>query len=237
VLLAYAILTLWRNEDWRDEYQLYSRMVDASPTAAMPRINLAFVELPRGEVASANEHLREAVRLNPGNPRAHAGLGLTETILGDRDAGLRHGLEARALAPANADVRASLGALYLYRGEPAQALPELTESLRFKPNQVHAALNRALALAWLGRQPEAEVQLDRALALVRLMSPDLPLADRITAEVLAGRDPGRARVAWERYTARLRAAGQLTPAVAADLGRVEQRLGKSPAPPPDPHRD
>jgi tetratricopeptide (TPR) repeat protein len=233
VLLAYAILTLWRNEDWRDEYQLYSRMVDASPTAAMPRINLAFVELPRGEVASANEHLREAVRLNPGNPRAHAGLGLTETILGDRDAGLRHGLEARALAPANADVRASLGALYLYRGEPAQALPELTESLRFKPNQVHAALNRALALAWLGRQPEAEVQLDRALALVRLMSPDLPLADRITAEVLAGRDPGRARVAWERYTARLRAAGQLTPAVAAALGRVEQRLGKS----PDPHRD
>jgi tetratricopeptide (TPR) repeat protein len=223
-LLAYAVLTLWRNEDWRDEHRLYSRMVETSPTAALPLINLAFVEMPRGEIASANRHLREAVRLAPGNPRAHAGLGVTETMLGDRDAGLRHGLQARALAPGNPDVRASLGALYLQRGEPAEALPELTESLRLKPNQVHAALNRALALAWLGRRPEALAQLDRALVLVRLTSPDLPLADRITAEVLAGHDPVGARAAWDRYTARLRAAGQLTPAVAADLGRVEERL-------------
>jgi tetratricopeptide (TPR) repeat protein len=236
-LLAYAVLTLWRNEDWRDEHRLYSRMVETSPTAALPLINLAFVEMPRGEIASANRHLREAVRLAPANPRAHAGLGVTETILGDRDAGLRHGLQARALAPGNPDVRASLGALYLQRGEPAEALPELTESLRLKPNQAHAALNRALALAWLGRRPEAVAQLDHALVLVRLTSPDLPLADRITAEVLAGHDPVGSRAAWDRYTARLRAAGQLTPAVAADLGRVEQRLEALSAKSADRRRD
>ena len=233
VLLVYAVLTLWRNEDWRDEYQLYSRMVETSPGAAVPHINLAFVQLPRGEIVPANRHLREAVRLAPGNPRAHAGLGLTETILDRREVGLRHGLEARALAPGNADVRASLGALYLYRGEPAGAVPELTESLRLKPNQIHAALNRALALAWLGQQQAAEAQLERALVLVRLMSPDLPLADRITAEVTAGRDPARARAAWERYIARLQAAGQLTPALAADLGRAEQQLGRMSVPYPD----
>jgi Tfp pilus assembly protein PilF len=226
VLLAYALLTLWRNEDWRDEYRLYSRMVETAPEAAMPHLNLAFTQLGRGEIGPANQHLREAVRLAPRSPRANAGLGLTETILGEREAGLRHGLEARALAPGNADVLASLGALYLQRGEPALALPELTESLRIKPNQVHAALNRALALAWLGQAGPAEAQLDRALALVRLMSPDLPLADRITAEVTAGRDPARARAAWERYVARLQAAGRLDPALAAELDRAAQRLGK-----------
>ncbi len=225
VLLVYAVLTLWRNEDWRDEYRLYSRMVETSPDAAMPHINLAFTQLARGEVEPANQHLREAVRLAPGSPRANAGLGLTETILGHREAGLRHGLEARTLAPGNADVLASLGALYLHRGEPALALPELTESLRIKPNQVHAALNRALALAWLGQSEPAEAQLTLALALVRLMSPDLPLADRITAEVTAGRDPARARVAWERYVARLQAAGRLNPALAAELDRAAHRLG------------
>jgi Tfp pilus assembly protein PilF len=230
VLLAYAVLTFWRNEDWRDEYRLYSRMVESSPDVAVPHINLAFVQLPRGEIVPANQHLREAVRLAPGNPRAHAGLGLTETILGSREVGLRHGLQARALAPRNADVLASLGALYLHRGEPAQAVAALTESLRLKPNQVHAALNRALALAWLGQQQAAEAQLERALRLVSLISPDLPLADRIIAEVTAGRDPARARVAWERYIARLQAAGQLTPALAADLGRAEQQLGRMPAP-------
>jgi Tfp pilus assembly protein PilF len=226
VLLAYAVLTLWRNEDWRDEYRLYARMVETAPEAAMPHLNLAFTQLARGEIGPANQHLREAVRLAPGSPRANAGLGLTETILGEREVGLRHGLEARALAPGNADVLASLGALYLQRGEPALALPELTESLRIKPNQVHVALNRALALAWLGQAGPAEAQLDRALALVRLMSPDLPLADRITAEVTAGRDPARARAAWERYVARLQAAGRLDPALAAELDRAAQRLGK-----------
>jgi Tfp pilus assembly protein PilF len=226
VLLAYAVLTLWRNEDWRDEYRLYSRMVEASPGAAMPHINLAFAQLPRGEVGPANQHLREAVRLEPRNPKAHAGLGLTETILGDRDGGVQNGLQARALAPGNADVLASLGALYLHRGEPARALPELTESLRIKPNQVHAALNRALALAWLGQSEAAEAQLERALVLVRLLSPDLALADRITAEVMAGRDSARARVAWERYVARLQAAGQLNPALAAELDRAASHLGR-----------
>ena len=226
LVLAYLGLTLWRNEDWRDEDRLYSRMAEASPTAAVPRVNLAFVELPRGEIGSANEHLREAVRLAPGNARAQAGLGLTETLLGHLDAGLRHGLRARELAPDNPDVLASLGALFLARGEPARAVPELRASLRVKPNQVHAALNLALALAWLDQPEAAEAQLERALALVRVMSPDLPLADRITAEVAAGRDGARARAAWGRYVARLQAAGPLSPALAADLDRAERRLGK-----------
>ena len=98
LLLAYFVLTLWRNEDWRDEDRLYSRMAESSPAAAVPHINLAFVQLSRGEIASANEHLREAVGLAPRNPRAQAGLGLTETLLGHLDVGLRHGLRARGLA-------------------------------------------------------------------------------------------------------------------------------------------
>jgi len=226
LLLAYFSLTLWRNEDWRDEDRLYSRMAEASPTTAVPLVNLAFVELPRGEIGPANEHLREAVRLAPDNPRAQAGLGLTETLLGHLDTGLQHGLRARDLAPDNADVLASLGALFLARGEPARAVPELSASLRVKPNQVHAALNLALALAWLDRPEAADAQLERALVLVRVMSPDLPLADRITAEVTAGRDGPRARAAWGRYVARLQAAGPLSPALVADLDRAERRLGK-----------
>ena len=72
-------------------------------------------------------------------------------------------------------------------------MPELSASLRVKPNQVHAALN--LALAWLDQPEAAGAQLERALVLVRLISPGLPLADRITAEVAAGRDSARSRAA------------------------------------------
>jgi Tfp pilus assembly protein PilF len=227
LVLAYLVLTLWRNEDWRNEDRLYSRMVESSPAAAVPHVNLAFVQLARGEIAAADEHLQEAVRLAPGNPRAQAGLGLAETLRGHLDVGLRHGLLARDLAPHNADVRAALGALYLARGEPALAVPELSESLRVKSSQVHVALNLALALAWLGRPAAADAQLERALALVRLVSPGLPVADRITAEVAAGHDPARAHAAWARYVAQLQASGQMTPMVAAELDRAERRLGRT----------
>ena len=224
--LLYTLLTLWRNEDWKDDYRLYSRMVEASPHAALPHVNLAYTQLPRGEIAEADAHLREAARLMPRNPRALVGLGLTRTLLGGPEAGLRYALEARALAPLNHHILATLGAVYLYRDEPARAVEQLEDSLRLNPHQVHASLNLALAFFRLGRQAEAEATLARSADLARLMSPGLPLVDRVTAEIHARPDPARARTAWERYIASLRAAGELAGTQQADLAYAEGQLAR-----------
>ncbi|MBI2526258.1 MAG: glycosyltransferase family 39 protein [Candidatus Rokubacteria bacterium] len=225
-VLLYALLTLWRNEDWKDDYRLYSRMVEASPHAALPHVNLAYTQLPRGEIGAADAHLREAARLMPRNPRALVGLGLTRTLLGGPEAGLHYALEAQALAPRNFHILATLGSIYLYRDEPTRAVAHLEDSLRLNPHQVHATLNLALAFFRLERQSEAEAALVRAADLARLMSPGLPLVDRVTAEIHAGRDPARARAAWERYIARLRAAGELVPTQQADLAYAEGQLAR-----------
>ncbi|HUG35679.1 MAG TPA: hypothetical protein VML54_01945, partial [Candidatus Limnocylindrales bacterium] len=88
LLVVYAGLTLWRNEDWKDDYRLYLRMVEMSPEAALPHVNVAFTQIPRGEIPAANEHLMRAVEIMPKNPRALVGLGLTQTLLGRREDGL-----------------------------------------------------------------------------------------------------------------------------------------------------
>ena len=225
-VVIYALLTLWRNEDWKDDYRLYSRMVETSPQTALPRVNLAFTQFLRGEIVEADLHLQTAVSLMPENPRARVGLGLTRTLLGHTEQGLEHALKAHAYAPHNPDILATLGTIYLYREEPARAIAHLEESLLLNPHQVHASLNLALALHKLGRQAEAEAVLTRGAKLAELLSPGLPLVDRITAEVYAGREPARTRAAWERYIARLRAMGELAHTQQADLAYAEQQLAK-----------
>jgi tetratricopeptide (TPR) repeat protein len=227
-LCAYTGLTLWRNEDWRDEERLFSRMLDTSPGVALPLVNLALVEMRQGRILEAHGRLEAAVELAPGHPKALAGLALTETLLGRPERGLALALRAREAAPQDPNILATVGSVHLYRLEPEVALGYLQESLRLNPHQVHSALNRALALAKLGRWPEAEEALDRARPLVEAMSPGLPLAQRVAAEVYGGRDPARARAAWERYIAALSAQPDRGPALEADLRYARRELARLP---------
>ncbi|HKZ09034.1 MAG TPA: hypothetical protein VJU81_26430 [Methylomirabilota bacterium] len=230
LFLGYTGLTLWRNEPWQDHYRLYLNMVDTSPDSDLPHVNLALVQLPRGEIAEAHAHFKRAVEIAPGNARALVGLGLTETILGDRESGLRHGLEGARLAPRNPNVLTFLGQLHLLRGEAAQAADILQESLRIHPEQAYTSVLAARALSQAGRTADAERALVRATTLVRPGTEEAGLLDRVTAEVYGQRAPERARAAWERYIARLRAVPELTRAGQADLVDAEQQLA-SLAPP------
>jgi tetratricopeptide (TPR) repeat protein len=224
LLLAYVGLTIWRNEPWQDHYHLYLNMVDTSPDSDLPHVNLALVQLPRGEIAEAHAHFKRAVEIAPGNPRALVGLGLTETILGEREAGLRHALEAERLAPKNPNVLGFLGQLYLLREEPARAVEVFQESLRLHPEQAYTSVLAARALGRAGRQAEAEAALTRAAALVRPGTEEAAVFDRVTAEVTARIEPARARAALERYIARLKAQPELTRAGQADLMDAERQL-------------
>jgi tetratricopeptide (TPR) repeat protein len=224
LLLAYVGLTIWRNEPWQDHYHLYLNMVDTSPDSDLPHVNLALVQLPRGEIAEAHAHFKRAVEIAPGNPRALVGLGLTETILGDREGGLRHALEAERIAPKNPNVLGFLGQLYLLREEPARAVEVFQESLRIHPEQAYTSVLAARALGRAGRLTEAEAALAGAAALVRPGTEEAALLDRVTAEITARIEPARARAALERYVARLRAQPELTRAGQADLMDAERQL-------------
>jgi protein O-mannosyl-transferase len=224
LLVVYAALTLWRNEDWKDDYRLYLRMVETSPQSPLPHVNVAFTQIQRGEIPAANAHLMRAVEIVPKDPRALVGLGLTQTLLGLREEGLANALRAYAYAPRNANVLSTLGAIFLYRNEPARALTFLEDSLRIRPNQVNAVLNLALTQSKLGRPDEAEATLARALALSDMMSPGNNWAWRVAAEVYAPRDPARSRAAWEMYNASLRGVRDPSPSQLADLAYGERQV-------------
>lgn len=224
LLLGFMLLTLWRNEPWKDHHSLYSHMVEMSPQSDLPHVNLALVHLPRGEVLEAYAHFKQGVEIAPQNPRALVGLGLTETMLGNREAGLKHALEGARQAPNNPNVLAFLAQLYLLREEPEHAVTVYEESLRLYPDQAHATILFARALGRVGRTEDAEVTLARGHSLVRPGTEEAALLDRVTAEVMGSRQPKRARAALERYVARLRALPEPTRAEQADLVDAERQL-------------
>jgi protein O-mannosyl-transferase len=227
VFVTYAGSTLWRAQDWKDDYRLYLRMVETSPQTALPHVNLGFTQMHAGEVESAREHLTQAVAIRPRDARALAGLGLAQTVLGERDEGLRNALAARSIAPRSANVLATLGAVHLYREEPGLALSALEASLALHPNQVNAVFNRALALAKLGRHPEAEAGLAAGFALSAIVTPGSAWGHRVAAEIYARRDPARERGAWEQYIAWLRRVPEPSDRHRADLAYAERRLAEA----------
>jgi tetratricopeptide (TPR) repeat protein len=224
LLLGFVLLTLWRNEPWKDHYSLYSYMVEMSPQSDLPHVNLALVHLPRGEVLEAYAHFKRGAEIAPQNPRALVGLGLTETMLGNKEGGLKHALEGARHAPNNPNVLAFLAQLYLLREEPEHAVTVYEESLRLFPDQAHATILFARALGRVGRTEDAEVTLARAHSLIRPGTGEAALLDRVTAEVMGPRAPTQARAALERYVARLRALPEPTRAEKADLIDAERQL-------------
>jgi Tfp pilus assembly protein PilF len=231
LLIVYGSLTLSRNEDWKNDYRLYLWMVETSPEAALPHVNLAFTQISRGEIPEASVHLKRAVEILPTNARALVGLALTQTVLGDREAGLQNAMRAYAYDPRHHNVLSTLGAIFLYRDEPARAVTFLESSLESRPNQVNAVLNLALALSKLGRQAEAEKTLARGLALTALMEPRNGWAHRVVAEVYVN-DPARARPGWENYIAWLKSIPEPGPSYLADLAHAERQLARIVSAPP-----
>lgn len=225
LVASYAIGAMWRNEDWRDEYRLFLRMTEVSPEALLPRVNLALVQMRRGEVAEAAGNFQRAAAMAPDNGRVLAGLGLTEAILGQVDRGLDHALRARELAPRNPFVLFSLATVRHIRGDLEIAVDEFEEALRASPTQVAAILNMAVAQAKLGRQDDAERTLARALEVNRVLRIDPLFTERARAEVYAGRDPERAIEAWEHYLALLRET-EMTAGRRADFAYATSELDR-----------
>ena len=230
VIVVYALLTLWRNEDWKDEYRLAYRIVETAPDAAIPRLNLGLTQIREGNIVAAHASLVRAVAALPDNPMALAALGLTEALVGNRDTALTEARRALELAPDDPQVLAFAAEVHGLRGEMEAAVPLLERSLRINPTQVSTAMNLALALHLLRRDDAAEAALERGIALnTRAHEADM-LVDKITAEVSGTRRPARAREAWHRYITALRRFPDLTPRIQSELAYAESQLAKLPLP-------
>jgi protein O-mannosyl-transferase len=225
MLLSLAMVTLWRNEAWKDEFRLNTRLVETSPEMPLPHYNLGLTYLRQGNVVLSHVHLQAASERSPESAWILASLGFVETLLGKADQGLRHATRAARLEPTNPVVLGILADVYRERGEPQEAQRLLERSLQLNPHQVAANLNLALILVYLGQIVEAEAAWDRARRInTRMRMEDDVYVDRVAAEIQLKRDLAAGRLAWSRYVDRLRRVPDPNRRQQLDLATAERRL-------------
>jgi tetratricopeptide (TPR) repeat protein len=150
------------------------------PAEALPHLRAALILRPRdaelhhslamdlvdlGRTDQAMAELRTALRLDPKLADAHYGLGLLLQKRGEEDEALAHYRAALASDPTKVDLYAPVGSMLARRGRLGEALPYFAEAVRRQPDSAAAHYNLAVTLRSLGREEEAQRELDAALAL------------------------------------------------------------------------
>lgn len=165
----------------------FEDFLQASPRSQQAKLALAELELRGG---APNEKvlatLREAVKINPGEPTAH--LVLVNRLLrsDDSKAALDAAQQAAAALPLNLEIQDALGRAQLLAGEPQRALTTFKQLANQQPKVAMHELRLADAHLALKDNEAASRSLRRALEL----EPDMPAARRgLVLIALADRRP------------------------------------------------
>ncbi len=129
--------------------EYHPRFVDAL-------VNLALVEMERGNFDLARQKLDEAVGLNRHIAQPHHGLGLLEERSERWARAAKHYREALKVDPGFVPARANLARLYFESGRMDHAREQFLRLIQVAPDDPHGYAGLADSLYRLGREEEAE---------------------------------------------------------------------------------
>jgi tetratricopeptide (TPR) repeat protein len=220
---ALAILYEIRKAEGKTEASaaLIRRLVALEPNNFWATNELTLLLLGRGNVADAERHARNAVRIAPENAQSHYLLGLVLTEAHRPAVGEYHYDRALALSGARDPVvLANLALCLKNQGKLPAARALYEESLAAAPDKLHTLLGFA-------RLEEADRNLTAALSLLdraEALFPENPNVLLLRAMVLGRRGEAEAALAvLERMAA---AHPTLGPAQLLEKGRLLDRLGR-----------
>ena len=121
--------------------------------------------LKRGEFASAEAKLREAVILSPNDPLTHYNYGLALLLREKLDDAIEQFRSTLRLQPDDPDTLYYLGRALLKKHAPAEAALALQQAIRANQDDAHAQNALAAALAGIGNWTAARARLQRARAI------------------------------------------------------------------------
>lgn len=152
--------------DKAEEY--YVKAVDASAQApqAEPFVGLATIRVQRGEFVQARDLYVQAVAAQPAQPsdKALTGQGLMELELGDAEAAWVSFSRALDANPLQLLSLSGLVRAATVLGRLPEAVDRMEEYLSAKPEDLDVRFSLAGCLVNLGRQHDAERELDGLLA-------------------------------------------------------------------------
>jgi tetratricopeptide (TPR) repeat protein len=148
VVLLFALRTWVRNDDWRDDYTLFTATALTSPNSARAQSNAGAVLAQRGELDVALAHYTAATHIAPRFVPAFLGRGKILEMTGHPADALAAYESARHVEPTNVEVGLRAGDLHLALGDAEEGEQAYLGALWKEPHhpELLAALARARAL-------------------------------------------------------------------------------------------
>jgi tetratricopeptide (TPR) repeat protein len=156
----------------------YAAALAADPAFVEAMVNLARVELARGDRAAADRWLDQALLLEPEYPQTHAVRGLAALEAGELSDAAEDLHTARRMAPDDVEIAVNLGAVLLRQGLVAEARDVLAQAVALDAASAAACFNLALAHDRAGATAQAAFHYRRFLELA-------PQADPVRERVAA----------------------------------------------------
>ncbi len=175
--------TLKRMPVWQNEITLFSTMIKEAPNAPSAYVNLAGA-LRSSAPDSAIKLYNRAIILDQGFVSAHINIAILYGQKADFRRMLHHLRLAEELQPNSVRVQNNLGYAFLMTGQPDSAFVRFNQALEIDSLLAPALLGNSLALAIMGRTPEANLSLSRLITIY----PDWRDSSRLTIHQLADID-------------------------------------------------
>lgn len=154
--------------DFPDAQKWFSKVTEERPSDADAWYLLGRTQYNEDQFADAIASFKKSLALRPRNVEAENNLGLAWQALNKSDnaaAAYRRAIAWQSAHPVDAQPYLNLGVLLADQGHPRQAIPWLRQAAQLAPRnpRVHEELARALESS--NRLPEAQHELEQAVAL------------------------------------------------------------------------
>lgn len=163
--VAFGVVTVRRNTDYRSELAIWSDTVAKVPANARARNNLGDALIAVGRTDAAMAEFQAALRLDPGSPESHYNVGTTLLNTGRPAEAIPLLEQAIWLKPSLGQAHNNLGSALLQTGRLREGIERLHVALRLKPDLPEAHCNLARAALDLGDPVAALGHTDRAVAI------------------------------------------------------------------------
>jgi tetratricopeptide (TPR) repeat protein len=168
-IVAFTLLTLRRNEDYRSDIALWTDTITKRPGNPLAHFMLAGAQERAGNLTSARASYEQTLELKPDFSIGHETLGELLLREGRRAEAIAHFEAALRLQPEYPDAHANLGNAYLAEGRITEAIGHLERATQLMPEAASTRYNFGNALAAAGLQGEAVSEYEAALKLQPIM--------------------------------------------------------------------
>jgi len=220
-LVPLAAMTWQQSRQYVSAEVLFRSTLTRNPSAWMAHQNLAAIELARtdADLADAEAHIRESLRIKPDNAEAHNNLGYLFARRRQPKEARQEYEEAIRLNPGLAAARNNIGTLDHREGRREAAREHYLAALKSDPNNSDARRNLGLVLIELGRIEEAAPIVEEAFR----QTPDHPDALDAMGTLALRRGRFQDAIAYYERVLTLRPP---TPEALVKVGAVYINLGR-----------